>query len=224
MGATSFFFQKVLNNTKINMTATVEKTRKHAQQKRTQKRIMDAAVGLFQELGCNATTVTAIIEAAGISRNTFYRYFKDADDILNQVIVREVESITNRFLTERTLYDDIRTQMVEDFVLTLSHMRGSPIIAMMHGPLAFEILPRLKFAMAELYNFSKKMDANLSFDKAKQDSLLREDVDLDNSVEWLQFLIESLQNTHRRFDFIEDKKKLKEYIRLFVVPSIFKDV
>jgi AcrR family transcriptional regulator len=48
----------------------------------TQKRIIDAAIGLFAANGYGATTLDEIALAAGISRRTFFHYFDSKDDVL----------------------------------------------------------------------------------------------------------------------------------------------
>lgn len=48
----------------------------------TIRRITDAGVRLFTERGYESTTLEAIAAEAGISRRTFFHYFKSKDDIL----------------------------------------------------------------------------------------------------------------------------------------------
>lgn len=48
----------------------------------TLKRITQSAMNLFAQQGYEATTLDAIAAAAGISRRTFFHYFKSKDDIL----------------------------------------------------------------------------------------------------------------------------------------------
>ncbi|OHV80734.1 TetR/AcrR family transcriptional regulator [Rhizobium sp. LCM 4573] len=48
----------------------------------TLQRITDAGIRLFIEKGYEATTLDAIAAAAGISRRTFFYYFKSKDEIL----------------------------------------------------------------------------------------------------------------------------------------------
>ena len=47
-----------------------------------QQEITDAALPLFLEHGFDATTVDQIAEAAGISRRSFFRYFKTKEDVV----------------------------------------------------------------------------------------------------------------------------------------------
>ncbi len=48
----------------------------------TRRTIAEAALALFATHGYEATTLDAIAAAAGISRRTFFHYFKSKDDIL----------------------------------------------------------------------------------------------------------------------------------------------
>lgn len=48
----------------------------------TQRRITDAGICLFIEKGIDATTLDEIATTAGISRRTFFHYFRSKDDIL----------------------------------------------------------------------------------------------------------------------------------------------
>jgi len=53
------------------------KTLRAKQQENTQERIVEAAVGLHEELGPANTSIKAIAEKAGVQRLTVYRYFPD---------------------------------------------------------------------------------------------------------------------------------------------------
>jgi AcrR family transcriptional regulator len=45
-------------------------------------RLIKAAITLFDEQGYDATTVTQITEAAGLTKRTFFRYFADKREVL----------------------------------------------------------------------------------------------------------------------------------------------
>lgn len=49
---------------------------------RTRADIFEAAIDLFLEQGYDDTPMTAVAEAAGVSRRTLYRYFATKDDIV----------------------------------------------------------------------------------------------------------------------------------------------
>ncbi|QUT05084.1 TetR family transcriptional regulator [Sphingobium phenoxybenzoativorans] len=51
-------------------------------QRETRQRITDAGICLFLEKGYDETTIDDVAASAGISRRTFFHYFKSKDDIL----------------------------------------------------------------------------------------------------------------------------------------------
>lgn len=73
-------------------------------------KILDTAFSLFKDSSVNATAIDDIVKAAGIARGTFYLYFKDKSDLLEQIIIyKSTESmktvIKNTFsltITEET--------------------------------------------------------------------------------------------------------------------------
>lgn len=51
-------------------------------QEATRRRLQDAALELFSELGYSETTAAAIAEHAGLTQRTFFRYFPDKREVL----------------------------------------------------------------------------------------------------------------------------------------------
>jgi AcrR family transcriptional regulator len=49
---------------------------------RTETRILEAAMGVFAEMGPDAPKIDDFAQAAGISRGTFYNYFESVDELL----------------------------------------------------------------------------------------------------------------------------------------------
>src|SRR5882757_9168496 len=66
------------------MAGTSEKPQGLRERKRreTSERIIEKGLKLFVKNGFEATTLDAIAEAAGISRRTFFYYFKSKEDVL----------------------------------------------------------------------------------------------------------------------------------------------
>lgn len=57
----------------------------------TEKRIVTAALGLFQSRGFEATTTKAIAKKAGIAEGTFFNYFPTKEDIALHFFEHEIE-------------------------------------------------------------------------------------------------------------------------------------
>ena len=83
--------------------------------KKTEKRmkIIETGYRLFQQKSVNSTAVDDVVKAAGIARGTFYLYFKDKSDLLEQIILfKSTEAM-------RLLFNDAQTDVsVENASLT----------------------------------------------------------------------------------------------------------
>ena len=62
------------------------------------KEIMDTSMNLFLTNGYEDTSVNLIIETIGISKGTFYYYFKSKEDLLDALIERRNKDIINGML------------------------------------------------------------------------------------------------------------------------------
>ena len=56
-------------------------------------RLLDAAYELFGSKGVNLTAVDEVVRLAGVAKGTFYLYFKDKYDLLDQSILIKSERI-----------------------------------------------------------------------------------------------------------------------------------
>jgi AcrR family transcriptional regulator len=68
--------------TQPSPTGAPQEGLRERKRRETLQRVVDAGICLFIEKGIDATTVDEIAAAAGISRRTFFHYFKSKDDIL----------------------------------------------------------------------------------------------------------------------------------------------
>lgn len=56
-------------------------------------RLLKTAFSLFTEKGFSKTTISDIIESAGLAKGTFYLYFKDKYDLRDELIVFKAEQL-----------------------------------------------------------------------------------------------------------------------------------
>ncbi|MBF6061956.1 TetR/AcrR family transcriptional regulator [Nocardia terpenica] len=94
-----------------------------------QGRLLDAARAEFVEHGFRRTSVGDIARRAKVSRPTVYRRLGDKDDIVRQVVVRDVVSffvgISGQVLAKSAPAD----KAVEAFVLGVRESRRHPLVA-----------------------------------------------------------------------------------------------
>lgn len=64
---------------------------KNKQQKRTS--LLETAFSLFTSRGIHNTSISDIVESAGVAKGTFYLYFKDKYDIRNKLIAHKASEV-----------------------------------------------------------------------------------------------------------------------------------
>ena len=67
------------------------KTEQNKQQKRTA--LLNSAFSLFNVKGLQKTSVSDIVEEAGVAKGTFYLYFRDKNDIRNKLISHKASQL-----------------------------------------------------------------------------------------------------------------------------------
>lgn len=80
-GRTSWIFQ-LMENSLVCSLARVQETRRERKKRLTSRRIVAAAIRLFEEQGYEQTTVVQIAEAADVDPKTFFNYFRSKDEVL----------------------------------------------------------------------------------------------------------------------------------------------
>lgn len=68
-----------------------------AQRSRARSEILVHSIPVFAQRGVNRTTVQHLLDAAGISRRTFYKYFRNKVDVLENIYRVFVENMILRF-------------------------------------------------------------------------------------------------------------------------------
>lgn len=102
--------------------------------------IVRAAVELFTEVGFDATPMTQLAAAAGVTTNTVYWYFEDKDavliavlDLLLQEALQEHAQQTHLSLQEQALWALNRLQRIHRLVSVVHTRAGSsPAVAAWH--------------------------------------------------------------------------------------------
>lgn len=104
------------------------KLEENKQQKKN--RLMETAFSLYTTKGIVRTTISDIVEKAGIAKGTFYLYFKDKYDLQEQLIIRKSDELFRHALEHSgyesknaaeekllALIDDILFQLKSDPLL-----------------------------------------------------------------------------------------------------------
>jgi AcrR family transcriptional regulator len=112
-------------------------TTREAQRRRTRARVLDAAIEEFQRAGTSSADINAIVEAAGVSRSTFYFHFPTKEHVLVELIRRDEDHLAeelSRFLDTPHDLPTVLTTIVK-LVLALESQWGAGLFRDVTGML-----------------------------------------------------------------------------------------
>ena len=97
-----------------------------ATQAEARRFLLDVARGCVEQFGLAKASLSDVAEAAGVTRQTVYRYFENADDLFRSAAVLASggfhERLRQRVLTRNTLAE----RMVETLVLAIDEIPKDP--------------------------------------------------------------------------------------------------
>lgn len=70
--------------------------------------LLDSAFTLFLDNGFNKTSISDIVEKAGVAKGTFYLYFKDKYDIRNQLISHKANQVFQAACNELMKHKELK--------------------------------------------------------------------------------------------------------------------
>jgi AcrR family transcriptional regulator len=190
------------------------------QQQRTQQtkdRILDTAVSLYQSQGIEGTTISEIIKQSGIGRTTFYRYFKDQDEVLNQAVIRDFQKLIADFEAQRFEHEDPAVQIVEDICWFNRQLRSRPALSLLFSDRAQQLYGKLDLSV-ETFEKMGMSSAQSTFELARKKGLLRDGITLKKYVEWNTFVLVALQTA--AFPFTQNEFALRDMLRDFLIPAL----
>jgi AcrR family transcriptional regulator len=102
---------------------------REAQRLQTRARVLDAAIVEFQRSGTSSADIKAIVDAAGVSRSTFYFHFPTKEHVLLELMRRDEVQLAeklSRFLDSPQRLPAVLDKTV-DLILALEKQWGSKL-------------------------------------------------------------------------------------------------
>ena len=182
----------------------------------TRNNILNAAIELYVAQGVQSTSISTIIDHSGAGRTTFYRYFNDADDVLNQAVVRDFNAVMAEFETQRHEHASLTAQIVEDMVWFIRKLqRGA--LGLLFSDNGRALYHRLGASLAS-FGEAGMACSRPTFTRAQSQGRLRPGVTLEKYVDWVTFIVVSVESV--QFPMTRDEFRLREMLRDFLVPSL----
>jgi len=106
-------------------------------------RILDAALGQFEDFGLRRSTMEDIAKRAGMSRITIYRRFPRKENLIEAVLLRELNSFLD--CLQRVGGDEMSAEdkMIERLAFALQYLRNHPLLQRLLRTEPESILPSL---------------------------------------------------------------------------------
>ena len=179
----------------------------------SERRILDVARSQ------GMTTMEDVARAAGLSRATVYRYFKNRDDLLMGVVEREARSAAREI--EKRLCD-IRNPgeyIVEGIVSALVVIPKRPALSMLFLADTVGVASRLLLTSERMVDIALELLLPV-IEPARQNDLLRENVDTRLMIEWIFRIISSYLTVPS--PLASNEEEMRALLRIMLLPALLK--
>lgn len=132
----------------------------------TSARILDAAFGCVSQVGLGRSTVEDVARAAGLSRQTVYRYFPSKDHLVLALVLREEEKFLDGVRQAFAEAGDLRSAIEAGTLFCLRFAREHPLLDRLLATDEEELLPYLTTRSAPLIARARENFVSLATRKA----------------------------------------------------------
>jgi AcrR family transcriptional regulator len=148
------------------------------------EQILDAALRCYASEGVIKTTVEHVAREAKVSRTTVYRYFKNRDEVLSAVVLRESMQILQAMQLQLAHIDDLVEFLVEGMVYCLVEAPKMPLYPYGFGEEGAVLTSRLSISSQEVLALGLEIIRPF-YERAMQRGVLRASVEPVSLVEWV---------------------------------------
>lgn len=93
----------------------------------TKKAIVETFMNLIKEQSLDKITVKDIVETCGVNRNTFYYYYQDIYDLIDDIFTTETKRVIEDTATYANWYDELRevAKLIVENRVAIKHIYDS---------------------------------------------------------------------------------------------------
>lgn len=177
-------------------------------------RIHDAALACFERHGIKATNMEDVAGVLGVSRPAVYYYFASKDDLLLEVVARQVQQILDT--TRRRLRGKGLDRIAQAAYLTVSESRANPYVRLLVDAEFAQLTPMFLESERVLGIVTEFWTPLLL--EAQQRHGLRADRPLEELVQWIMFTQFALVASGTGFGL--DDAGIREWISTYVIGAL----
>jgi len=192
---------------------------KQSKAEKTLNRILDAALSCYEQAGISGTRLEGVAKTAGIGRTTLYRYVDNREDLLNKVVLRDAVEQQAELEILNRYQDNLADSIVDNVVLVMRGRRNRPINRLLFRSSDSASIDHINLSPANFYPMVEALLAP-QFEQAQARGEIRDGVSLSQASHWMARVVLSLVTYPE--EFLEDEDALRNFLRLFLVPSLIK--
>ena len=178
------------------------------------ERIHDAALACFEARGIKATSMDDVATALGVSRPTVYYYFAGKDELILEVVARQVQTILDT--TRRRLRGRGLERIGQAAYLTVSESRANPYVRLLVDADFAQLVPMFLESARVLEIVTDFWTPLLT--EAQEQHGLRTDRSVDEMIQWIMFNQFALVSTGAGFGLDDDG--IRDWMFAYLVPSL----
>jgi AcrR family transcriptional regulator len=177
-------------------------------------RIHDAALARFEVAGIKATNMDDVATDLGVSRPTVYYYFASKDELVLEVVARQVQQILEN--TRRRLRGKGLERIAEAAYLTVAESRANPYVALLVDADFAQLTPMFLESERVLRIVTDFWTPLLT--EAQEHHGLRTDRSILELVQWIMFTQWALVAHGTGFGLDDDG--IREWMSAYLVRSL----
>jgi AcrR family transcriptional regulator len=161
-----------------------------------------------------------VARTAGMSRATVYRYFENRDALLLGVASRQASSLATEAISYLQQFSTISDWLVEGLLFTLREMPKRPVFASLVTSLDSRASGSLLLGSTGLIQIGVNVLGPM-FGSAKEQGLLRDNIDPEMLIEWLLRMLWTYLNAPSQV--ATDEEGMRKLFRMMLIPAVLKD-
>ncbi|MCX7619845.1 MAG: TetR/AcrR family transcriptional regulator [Acidimicrobiales bacterium] len=185
------------------------------------ERLVDAAEACIDRFGLSKTTLEDVAAEAQVSRATIYRYFGNRDELILEVLLRELDRQFDTSLAEFVKDADTPAKaaraIVDASVYLLGTIRRSPKLQLFLNREGASVTATIAGASRAFFSAVVK-DLRPYLAAAQRAGTVRTDIDLDEAGEWIVRTIISLLTVEG--PTIRSAADERRMLAMFLVPAL----
>lgn len=205
----------MLNKEVGNIKKSTPKSRIERRKERTEKKIISAAIKLFDQNGIEETTMEEIAEKADVARGTLYNYFSSKEEIISKYIEQSIKTGKAISFQELQEMPDTRTRMTYIFNQLVKGIQHKKDLFEKH--LIYRMQNMLSFQQIESEKSSFSLLGYKLIELGQNDGEIRNDIPLYILEDLFEFsFVEAVKPLYMEVDNFDSDKAIERSIDVFI--------